>query len=118
MNNYGTKQAVLDVFRRFLQELGDEDLEFGMSAGIIKEEDLNALSLRGELELSVVEKAIRLLSGLRRPSLLIKLRRVAEYMGKMREMYENYPRTPSQLAAWRLRVGELLRDFEERVLGH
>jgi geranylgeranyl reductase family protein len=118
MNNYGTKQAVLDVFRRFLQELGDEDLEFGMSAGIIKEEDLNALSLRGELELSVAEKAVRLLSGLRRPSLLIKLRRVAEYMGKMREMYENYPRTPSQLAAWRLRVGELLRDFEERVLGH
>ena len=118
MNNYGTKQAVLDVFRRFLQELGDEDLEFGMSAGIIKEEDLNALSLRGELELSVAEKAVRLLSGLRRPSLLIKLRRVVEYMGKMREMYENYPRTPSQLAAWRLRVGELLRDFEERVLGH
>jgi geranylgeranyl reductase family protein len=118
MNNYGTKQAVLDVFRRFLQELGDEDLEFGMSAGIIKEEDLNALSLRGELELSVAEKAVRLLSGLRRPSLLIKLRRVAEYMGKMREMYENYPRTPSQLAAWRLRVGELLRDFEERILGH
>jgi len=116
MSNYGVKQAVLDVFRRFLQELSDEDLEFGMSAGIVKEEDLNSLSLRGELELSVAEKAIRLVSGLRRPSLLVKLRRVVEYMGRVREMYENYPETPDQLAAWRLKVNEVLREFEERVL--
>ncbi len=116
IGSYGTKQAVLDVFRRFLQELSDEDLEFGMSAGIVKEEDLNSLSLRGELELSVAEKALRLVSGLRRPSLLVRLRRVLDYMGRVREMYENYPKTPSQLPAWRSEVSEIIREFEERVL--
>lgn len=117
MSSYGAKQAVLDVFRLFLQELSDDDIEFGMRKRIIREEDLNVLSLRGDLELSVVDKAMRLLAGLTRPSLLLKLRSVVEYMSKVRALYESYPRSPVELPVWSRRLEELLEEYKARVLG-
>ncbi|PUA33675.1 MAG: geranylgeranyl hydrogenase [Zestosphaera tikiterensis] len=104
MSRYGAKQASLDVFRIFLQKLSDEDLEYGMSRKLIKEEDLNTVSLKGDLELSVVDKALRLLSGLRRPSLLIKLKVVADYMSEVKKLYLNYPEKPSGLKEFVNRV--------------
>lgn len=116
MSNYGVKQAVLNVFRLFLQELSDEDIEFGMSRRIIREEDLNTLSLKGYLELSVIDKAHRILAGLRRPSLLLKLKTVSEYMSKVRVLYESYPQSPRELPMWSQRVKNLLSEYRARVL--
>ncbi len=116
MKGYGVKQAVLDVFRMFLQELSDDDIEFGMRRRIIREEDLNVLSLRGDLELSVVDKAMRLLAGLTRPSLLLKLRSVAEYMNRVRTLYENYPESPAELQTWSRRLEGILEEYRARVL--
>ncbi len=107
MSRYGAKQASLDVFRIFLQKLSDEDLEYGMSRKLIKEEDLNTISVKGDLELSVVEKALRLLSGLRRPSLLMRLKVVADYMDKVKKLYLNYPEKPSDLKKFVSRVEEI-----------
>ncbi|MCC6033597.1 MAG: NAD(P)/FAD-dependent oxidoreductase [Desulfurococcaceae archaeon] len=112
---YGAKQAALDIFRLFLQRLSDEDLEYGMSKKIIKEEDLNTVSLKGDLELSVVEKAMRLLAGLSRPSLLFKLRRVAHYMNDVKQLYMNYPEEPEGLAKWYWEVEKLYSRFKEEV---
>ena len=116
MERYGAKQAALDVFRMFLQQLSDEDLEYGMRRKIIKEEDLNVVSLKGDLELSVVEKAMRLLAGLRRPSLLLKLRAVAKYMDIMKKHYLNYPDNPDKLPVWKSRVDEIMSEFKAKVI--
>lgn len=112
---YGAKQAALDIFRLFLQKLSDEDLEYGMSKKIIKEEDLNEISLKGDLELSVVEKAMRLLAGLSRPSLLLKLRRVAHYMSDVKRLYMNYPEKPEGLARWHEEVEKLYSRFKGEI---
>jgi len=112
---YGAKQAALDIFRLFLQRLSDEDLEYGMSKKIIKEEDLNTVSLKGDLELSVVEKAMRLLAGLSRPSLLFKLRRVAHYMNDAKQLYMNYPEGPEGLTRWYEEVEKLYSRFRGEV---
>ena len=112
---YGAKQAALDIFRLFLQRLSDEDLEYGMSKKIIKEEDLNEVSLKGDLELSVVEKAMRLLAGLSRPSLLFKLRRVAHYMSNVKQLYMNYPEKPEGLIKWYEEVERLYSRFKEEI---
>lgn len=117
MNSYGIKQAVLNVFRLFLQELPDEDIDFGMSRKIIREEDLNVLSMKGDLELSAVDKAIRFLAGLSRPSLLLKLRNVSEYMNRIRNLYEDYPRSPADLPRWASRVRSVLAEYKSKVLG-
>lgn len=116
MNNYGAKQAVLNIFRLFLQELSDDEIEFGMIKRIIREEDLNLLSLKGDLELSVVDKAMRLLAGLRKPSLLLKLRSVSECMNKMKALYREYPQTPADLPVWTQKVEKLLREYKTSIL--
>ena len=100
MEEYGAKQAALDVFRVFLQRLGDEDLNYGMSHQLVKEEDVLKISSDGHLRLGVGDRMLRVLRGIRRPSLLSKLSRVRALMREARELYEAYP-SPGELARWR-----------------
>ncbi|WP_126449733.1 digeranylgeranylglycerophospholipid reductase [Sulfodiicoccus acidiphilus] len=112
VSKYGQKQASLELFRKFLQKLPDEDIDFGMRKGLIKEEDLVEVSVKGTLKLSVAEKAIRLISGLSRPSLLMKLKTVASYMTKVKEVYNNYPTTFSELERWKAALNDMYAQFD------
>ncbi|HDD26281.1 MAG TPA: NAD(P)/FAD-dependent oxidoreductase, partial [Acidilobales archaeon] len=80
IENYGRKQAKLDIFRIFLQKLSDDDLEYAMKHRIVKEEDILEASYKGVLKMSVVDKALRVIAGLGKPSLLFKLKTVIEFM--------------------------------------
>lgn len=112
IERYGAKQASLEVFRRFLQKLSDDDINYGMRKKVIKEEDLLEASAKGDLQLSVAEKAMRIIAGLGRPSLLMKLKVVAEYMKKAKDLYREYPSDPNNLEHWKSEVNKLLLDFE------
>ncbi|ABM81089.1 digeranylgeranylglycerophospholipid reductase [Hyperthermus butylicus] len=115
MRSIGAKQASLDVFRRFLQRLGNDDIEFGMKHKLIPETDVLYASETGELKLSVIEKAMIVLRGLRRPTLLAKLKTVADYMKKIKELYMRYPENPSGLKQWVREVENLLKEYEARL---
>ena len=117
MKTSGVKQAALDVFRRFLQRLSNEDIEFGMEKRLIPEADVYYVSSKGELKVGVVEKALIVLRGLRKPTLLLKLKIVADYMKKIRELYANYPEHPLQLGKWKMEVERLLREYEAKLAG-
>lgn len=112
---YGIKQGILDIFRIFLQKLNNEDLEYGMKSRLIREEDLNILSMKGDLELSVVEKAMRLLAGLRRPTLLLKLRIVAKFMEKIKKHYINYPSNPKEIIKWARELSLLYDEYVQKI---
>lgn len=112
VEKYGAKQASLELFRRFLQKLSDDDINYGMRKKVIKEEDLLEASAKGDLQLSVAEKAMRIIAGLGRPSLLMKLKVVAEYMKKAKDLYREYPSDPNNLEQWKSEVNKLLLDFE------
>jgi len=117
MKTIGMKQAALDVFRRFLQRLSNEDIEFGMEKRLIPEVDVYDVSSKGELKVRVVEKALIVLRGLRKPSLLLKIKSVADYMKRIRELYANYPEQPRQLDKWKAEVEQLLREYEAKLAG-
>jgi len=53
---------------------------------------------------------------LRRPSLLLKLKNVAEYMNRVRTLYYGYPRSPAELPRWSQEVTNLLGEYKARVL--
>ncbi|BDC18075.1 digeranylgeranylglycerophospholipid reductase [Acidianus sp. HS-5] len=112
IERYGAKQASLELFRRFLQKLSDDDINYGMRKKVIKEDDLLEASAKGDLQLSVAEKAMRVIAGLGRPSLLMKLKTVAEYMKKAKDLYRTYPVDPKNLEQWRNEVSKLLLDFD------
>lgn len=117
MRTLGAKQAALDIFRRFLQRLSNEDIEFGMEKRLIPETDVYDVSSKGELKVGVIEKALIVLRGLRRPSLLLKLKMVADYMRRIKEIYANYPEQPRELSSWRIKVEQLLREYEVKLAG-
>lgn len=115
MLEYGAKQAALDVFRMFLQRLGDEGLNFGMSRRIVKEEDVIKTSSDGHLRIGVSDKMLRALRGIGKPSLLSKLSKIARLMREARSLYENYP-PPSDFAEWRSKVSEVMNALD-RIFG-
>ena len=115
INEYGAKQASLDIFRRFLQKLTDDDINYGMKKKVIKEEDLLEASEKGDLHLSAAEKAMRIIAALGRPSLLFKLKTVAEYMRKIKQLYLNYPQSPSMLYKWKESVDSLISEFNNSI---
>lgn len=115
IQRYGAKQASLDLFRRFLQRLSDDDIDYGMRKKVIKEEDLLTASEKGDLQLSVAEKATRVIAGLGRPSLLMKLKSVAEYMKKIKEHYAEYPSNPEDLMKWKSVTDSLILEFNKTI---
>lgn len=112
---YGAKQASLELFRRFLQKLSNEEINYGMKKKVIKEEDLLEASEKGDLQLSVAEKAMRVIAGLGKPSLLMKLKSVAEYMKEIKSLYKSYPNKPEDLQKWKTKVNAIVLDFDHAI---
>ncbi|UXD21645.1 dehydrogenase [Ignicoccus pacificus DSM 13166] len=115
MNAYGAKQAALDVFRLFLQSLSDDEINYGMKNKIIKEEDLLEASLKGKLEIKTADKIMRVIKALGKPSLLAKLKVVADYMGEIRELYKNYPQSPQEFPQWREKVKRVFEEYKKEL---
>ena len=110
IRKYGSKQAGLEVFRILLQEMSDEDLNYGMHYKLLTEEDLLRTSMGEKIHFTVTEKARRMLRGLKKVSLLRKLRNAANIMDEARNWYGKYPTSTKDFEGWRTRTREI---FEE-----
>ncbi|MEM2739460.1 MAG: NAD(P)/FAD-dependent oxidoreductase [Candidatus Bathyarchaeia archaeon] len=108
MRSYGAKQAALDVLRRFLQDLSDEDIDYGMSARLLSEDDILKASMYGTLRITTLEKVKRLIRGSGRPELLLRLRRIARAMNKVRRLYERFPEDIGEFRGWLYGVKSIL----------
>lgn len=115
IEEYGAKQASLDIFRMFLQRLSDDDLNFAFKKQVISGEEVNWVGSSGELKLSVERKLAKALRLISRPTLLYKLKIVRDYMEKIRSLYYNYPREVSGFIKWRVRVNALISDYLRRI---
>ncbi len=115
MRGTGARQAALDIFRRFLQKLPNDDLEYGMSAKLIPEVEVSDISSTGEVKISTLQKALIVLKGLKRPSLLRKLKLVADFMKAIKDHYMNYPEDPNEAKRWVKRRDEIINRFEKAL---
>ncbi|MDW8033568.1 MAG: NAD(P)/FAD-dependent oxidoreductase [Nitrososphaerota archaeon] len=115
MNNYGAKQAALDVFRIFLQSLDNELINYGMAQGLIKSEDLLKTSMGDKLRLNITEKASRFFAGIGKPWFLVKLNKTARLMEDFRQLYINYPSFKG-FKEWRIRV-KMFHDKVHKEIG-
>ncbi len=117
MKGIGAKQASLDIFRIYLQELTDEEIEWALKNGIMRAEDAYETSVTGDLKanLSILDKARMLVRLLGRPSMLQQLVTVSRYMKKAKELYLNYPENPDDLGEWVAKVTKLYTEYKERI---
>jgi geranylgeranyl reductase family protein len=118
MRTTGAKQAGLDILRMYLQTLTNEEVEWAMRNGLASVEGLIQTSVTGELRgvnLSILDKAKVLVSMLRRPTKLLQLMVVGEYMARVKRLYKEYPEKPEDLPRWVDRVESLYAEFKKRM---
>jgi len=108
MQLYGAKQAGLDVFRLLLQELGDDDINWGMKYELITEEDIFKTSMGEDVRLNITEKTHRIFRGIKKLSLLKKLRDRVHLLRNVKAHYRNYPDSPKDFDAWKKKAHELM----------
>ncbi len=114
LTGYGRRLASLEVFRRLLQQVSDDDINFGFEKRLLEAGDLMAAN-RGEgIPMGLLEKVRRLKRGIGRLSLLRDLQRAARLMKKMDRLYRRYPHEPDRLEAWNQSV---LQVIEAAVFG-
>ncbi len=99
--SYGSKQAALDVFRWFLLNVTNEDIDFAFRKQVIKASDLLDTSMTGEVKFGAGEKFKRLVAGFGKIPLLLRVSKVAGLMNDIRRVYREYPSSPKGLSAWK-----------------
>jgi digeranylgeranylglycerophospholipid reductase len=113
MQSYGAKQAGLDVFRLLLQQLNDEDINYGMRYRLITEDDLLQTSMGEDTQLNITEKTRRIFRGIGKISLLKRLRAAVRLMKKMKMLYQNYPISPEGFDEWKKKTQDLIEEAEK-----
>jgi digeranylgeranylglycerophospholipid reductase len=108
--NFGNRLASLEIFRRLLQGITDEDLDFGFEKRLIEAEDLMSANRGDGLSLGFAEKMKRIKRGAGRVSLLLKLQKATSLMKKISKAYIAYPSDPSGLEAWEKQVTNIIED--------
>ena len=110
LSNFGKKLAMLEIFRRLLQAVEDEDMNFGFEKQLLEAGDLMAAN-RGEgFSLSFADKLKRIKRGAGRVSLLLKLQKASSLMKKMNKSYASYPSSPEGLDNWEKNVLDIVND--------
>jgi len=114
MRNYGGNIASLDLFRIFLQNLKDEEVNLGMRAGLIQENDLIKISEGEEINLSVTNKIMRIAKSILILSTAKKLVYTTKKMKEIKEMYKNYP-SYEKFPEWKERIRKIYKDLKKHL---
>jgi len=109
MRDYGAKQAGLEIFRILLQNMDDDDLNYGMHYRLLTEEDVLKASMGEDTTFTINEKVRIAFRGAKKPGLLRKLRNSAKSMRKIKAWYKKYPASPREFEKWKAGAEELFR---------
>ncbi len=101
IRNYGAKQAGLEVFRILLQNMNDEDLNYGMQYKLLTEEDVLKASMGEDAKFTINEKARRAFRGLKKLNVLRKLKNATKSMREIKAWYRSYPTSPKDFEKWK-----------------
>jgi len=110
MRGFGNRLASLDIFRRLLQSVSDEDMDFGFEKRILEAGDLMAANRGDGLSLGMVDKLRRLRRGLGKIRLLRSLQKASGLMKRISRLYESYPSNPEGLEQWNHSVEDIINS--------
>lgn len=111
INDYGYKTAGLEVFRRMLQGLTNEQINYGMKHFLSKM-DIDKITNGEHPQFSNVDKLAMVIRGAVNKSLADGLKFTASMNEKLVDLYKNYPSEPQGFQDWqRLLNGYLNEAF-------
>ena len=110
VNDYGYKTAGLEVFRRMLQGLTNEQINYGMKHFLSKM-DVDKISKGEHPEFGTVEKIGMLIRGALNKKLAENLAYTSKLNEKLVEHYYNYPNRPEEFPRWQ----QILNNYLEQA---
>jgi flavin-dependent dehydrogenase len=112
IDDYGYKTAGLEVFRRMLQGLTNEQINYGMKHFLSKM-DIEKITKGEHPEFSTVDKLGMIIRGAINKKLAEDLRYCASVNRTLTDHYHNYPETPEGFPEWH---NILIRHLEKAFL--
>jgi digeranylgeranylglycerophospholipid reductase len=112
INDYGYKTAGLEVFRRMLQGLTNEQINFGMKHFLSKM-DIDKITKGEHPEFSTVDKLGMIIRGAMNKKLADDLRYCAGVNKVLTDHYYSYPDSPEGFPEWNKKLqGHLAEAFD------
>ena len=106
---YGYKTAGLEVFRRLLQKLSNDQINFGMKHFLSKL-DIENITNGEHPEFGMVDKLNMFIHGAINKSLAEDLKQTADVNKKLVVHYHNYPKEPNDFPEWQKGLSKLMSD--------
>ncbi|MFL6369811.1 MAG: NAD(P)/FAD-dependent oxidoreductase [Nitrososphaeraceae archaeon] len=113
IDEYGYKTAGLEVFRRMLQGLTNEQINYGMKHFLSKM-DIDKISKGEHPEFGTVDKLGLFIRGAINRKLAESLKYTSELNQKLVEHYYNYPTSPQSFPQWQVKLNKYLADAFSR----
>src|SRR5436309_3162348 len=103
VKHYGSKTAGLEAFRMYLQTLNNQEINYGMRH-FLSGKEATEISLGEMPHLSPFGKMVKLFLGLGSYKAFRGLVYTMKQMETLNNLYQNYPKDPSQFEAWKHQV--------------
>ena len=113
VNHYGNKTAGLEAFRMYLQTLNNQEINYGMRH-FLSANEATEISLGEMPHLSPVQKMIKLFRGLGSYKAFRGLVYTMNRMRALNDLYQNYPKDPSQFESWKQQVDSILKEVRTK----
>ncbi len=110
LSGFGRRLASLEIFKRLLIDVSDEDMNFGFERRILEAGDLMAANRGAGLSIGLTEKLRRLGRGLGNIGLMLKIQKAAKLMKKIDRLYARYPFDPSGFEKWKRAVDDIIKS--------
>jgi digeranylgeranylglycerophospholipid reductase len=107
--DYGYKTAGLEVFRRMLQGLTNDQIDYGMKHFLSKM-DVDKITNGEHPEFGTVNKVAMFIRGALNKKLAENLKYTASTNEKLMEHYHNYPADPEHFLGWQEVLHETLNE--------
>jgi geranylgeranyl reductase family protein len=104
MTSFGAEFASLDLLRMVLQVLNNEELNFGLEQDLLTGEEILEISSSGDLNLSLLDMAVKAFKGISKPNLLLDLNYLRIRMKEVSKLYKKFPNDISMFEPWKSSV--------------
>jgi hypothetical protein len=100
--------ASLEIFKRLLADVTDDEMNFGFEKRILEAGDLMAANKGDGFQMSTFDKIKRAKRGAGNISLLRRIQKAASLMKKIDREYSQYPSRPDGIERWKNNVQNII----------
>ena len=116
MTSLGAEFASLDLLRRVLQVLSNEELNFGLERDLLSGNEILEIASTGEMTLSLVDFAVKAFKGISRPNLLLDLNFLRIKMKEIYSLYKKFPREFGRFEEWKTKVIGIYDKINQMII--